>query len=112
MNLPDSIQAKFGKKRERYGTPEFKNMVDRIRAYLPGTAGFTSEYPEKGVPTQVLADDPAGLIISPTRENSSGTYYCTALAVTVKCKFSTRILSAYYKIFGVIKNVNLPPQPG
>ncbi len=41
----------------------YTNMVDRIRTYLPGTAGVTAEFPEKGIYSQVMSDGPAGLRI-------------------------------------------------
>lgn len=56
-------------------------VVDKIRKYLPGAAGFTMEYPEMGVTCQVLADGPAGLRISPRRKGSDSTYFCTAFPI-------------------------------
>ena len=44
--IPDSIREKmppgFGGGREREDTP-YNRMVDKIRTYLPGTAGISSE---------------------------------------------------------------------
>ncbi len=48
-NLPDSILAKFGLLNEMYNDPEYVKMVDRIRTYLPGAAGFTSEFNKLGI---------------------------------------------------------------
>lgn len=60
---------------------EYQLMVDNIRKYLPGAAGFSSEYPKIGITSQVLADGPAGLRIEPERKNSDNTYYCTAFPI-------------------------------
>ena len=79
-DLPDSIMKRLGLYDEPTGG-KHSEMVARIKKYLPGAAGFTSEYPEIGVTSQVLSDGPAGLRIQPKRQGEEKTYYCTAFPI-------------------------------
>lgn len=82
MDLPDSIKNVFGDRKMDENTDTlYTNMVDRIRKYLPGAAGFSAEFPEIGISSQVLADGPAGLRIQPKRKGEERTYYCTAFPI-------------------------------
>ncbi len=81
--VPDSLKDKmppmFGDTLDE--STDYGKMVSKIRQYLPGTAGVTSEFSELGITSQTLADGPAGLRISPTRKNDSHTYYATAFPI-------------------------------
>jgi beta-glucosidase len=79
-DLPDSIMKRLGLPNNGPGE-KYSQMVARIKKYLPGAAGFTSEYPEIGVTSQVLSDGPAGLRIQPKRQGEEKTYYCTAFPI-------------------------------
>lgn len=52
-----------------------------IGAGVPNVAGYTHAIPRLGIPQTVLSDGPAGVRISPTRQGSSQTFYCTGFPV-------------------------------
>lgn len=81
VDLPDSIKEKFGAGDPAELGPDYETMVNHIRGYLPGAAGFSSEFEGVGVTSQVLSDGPAGLRIEPEREGDEKTYYCTAFPI-------------------------------
>lgn len=52
-----------------------------ITDLVQGAAGCTRKIERLGIPATVLADGPAGVRISPTREGTSDTFYCTAFPI-------------------------------
>lgn len=100
--LPDSAEIPFEDPLKVYeGTP-YAKMVRTIRDYLPGAAGFSSEFQDFGITSQVLADGPAGLRILPKRKGTDDTFYCTAfpIATVLASSWDTRLVEAVGKAMG------------
>lgn len=76
MTLEEKAHLVVGTGMEGFGNGD-SAVVGETRSLVPGAAGTTYPIARLGIPAVVLADGPAGLRISPTRDGDTATYYCT-----------------------------------
>ena len=79
MTLEEKVDLLVGAER-RVGEG-FNSTVGKSMSLVQGVAGTTQPIPRLGIPPVVVADGPAGLRISPVREGTAETFYCTAFPV-------------------------------
>ncbi|MDR3286259.1 MAG: glycoside hydrolase family 3 C-terminal domain-containing protein [Prevotellaceae bacterium] len=95
MTIEEKVQLLIGT--GMAGASGSSAVVGATQSLVPGAAGTTNLISRLGIPAIVLADGPAGLRISPKREGSSDTYYCTAfpvatlLAATWNCELTENV---------------------
>lgn len=84
LSLEDKAGLLIGTGMEGFGENNFEAInpvVGESNFGIPGAAGTTTPLSKFGLPAIVMTDGPAGVRISPTRENDSTTYYATGFPV-------------------------------
>ncbi|MDO4164254.1 MAG: glycoside hydrolase family 3 C-terminal domain-containing protein [Bacteroides sp.] len=76
MTLEEKAHLLIGTGMEGFNSGD-SAVVGETKNIVPGAAGTTYPIERLGIPAIVLADGPAGLRISPTRDGDTATYYCT-----------------------------------
>ena len=80
MTLEEKAMLVVGGNRQT-ATTDNNGMIGGHARRVPGAAGATQAIPRLGIPSSVLTDGPAGVRISPKRDNDTNTYYCTGFPV-------------------------------
>ncbi len=77
-------------------------MIGGHARHVPGAAGTTQAIPRLGIPSTVLTDGPAGVRISPNRDNDTNTYFCTGFPVgtALACTWNTQLVEEVGKSIG------------
>ena len=101
MTLEEKAALVVGGNR-RISVEENNGMVGSHSHQVPGAAGMTQAIQRLGIPATVLTDGPAGVRISPTRQNDSQTYYCTGFPVgtALACTWNTQLVEEVGKSIG------------
>ena len=85
MTLEEKAQLLVGRGRSVAFLAAFggNGMLGQHADIVSGAAGSTFELKRLGITPTVVADGPAGLRISPTREGTDRTFYCTGFPVGI-----------------------------
>jgi beta-glucosidase len=104
MTLEEKAQMVVGMGMKIPGMPQLGGpTVGQTEDKVPGAAGTTYSIPRLGIPTTVTADGPAGLRISPFRNNdSTRSYYATAwpIETLIASSWDTELAMAVGKAMG------------
>lgn len=103
MTLEEKAKLLVGNGFRMPGAAPQVPVIGQTQNKVPGAAGTTFAIPRLGIPSIVVADGPAGLRISPIRNNdSSKTFYATAwpVATLMASSWDTALIKEVGKGFG------------
>lgn len=102
MTLEEKAMLVVGGNRQIATTGDNNGMVGAHAQRVPGAAGATQAIPRLGIPSTVLTDGPAGVRISPRRDNDANTYFCTGFPVgtALACTWNTQLVEEVGKCIG------------
>ncbi len=102
MTTEEKIRLVIGTGMRGFSGEGGETVIGETRSIVPGAAGTTAPIPRLGIPATVLADGPAGLRISPTREGTDDTFYCTGFPVgtVMACSWNTELVEQVGKAMG------------
>ena len=101
MTLEEKAMLVVGGNRQIASTSD-NGMIGGHAQRVPGAAGATQAIPRLGIPSTVLTDGPAGVRISPRRNNDQNTYFCTGFPVgtALACTWNTQLVEEVGKCIG------------
>ena len=101
MTLEEKAMLVVGGNRQMASTSN-NGMIGAHAQRVPGAAGATQAIPRLGIPSTVLTDGPAGVRISPRRDNDTNTYFCTGFPVgtALACTWNTQLVEEVGKCIG------------
>ena len=101
MTLEEKAMLVVGGNRQ-IATAGDNGMIGGHAQRVPGAAGATQAIPRLGIPSTVLTDGPAGVRISPRRDNDTNTYFCTGFPVgtALACTWNTQLVEEVGKCIG------------
>ena len=101
MTLEEKAMLVVGGNRQ-IANNDNNGMIGGHSQRVPGAAGATQAIPRLGIPSTVLTDGPAGVRISPRRDNDTNTYFCTGFPVgtALACTWNTQLVEEVGKCIG------------
>ncbi len=102
MTLEEKAMLVVGGNRQIGTSGDNNGMIGGHAQRVPGAAGATQAISRLGIPSTVLTDGPAGVRISPKRDNDANTYYCTGFPVgtALACTWNTQLVEEVGKCIG------------